>query len=105
MVRPGADHRNFFIRPHIGEAPLRLQRGKSPLDGPRAGEPGGRAGGALGYPAFAGFELEDGVYLIGPVTWLGGLLPCFIISSVGTLVFSCWTLRKFMGKTGACQGP
>ncbi len=88
----------FFIRSHIGEAPLHLHRGKSPLDGPRAG-------GALGYPAFAGFELEDGIYLIGPDTWLGGLLPCFIISSVGTLFFSRWTLRKFVGKTGACQGP
>jgi len=69
------------------------------------GSTGRRDRGALGYPAFAGFELEDGIYLIGPVTWLGGLLPCFIISSVGPLVFSCWTLRKFMGKTGACQGP
>ena len=39
----------FFIRSHIGEAPLHLHRGKSPLDGPRAGEPGGGAEGRTGF--------------------------------------------------------
>ena len=30
---------------------------------------------AIGYPGFAGFELEDGIYLIAPITWAGFLMP------------------------------
>lgn len=26
---------------------------------------------SVGYPSIAGFELEDGIYLLAPVTWLG----------------------------------
>ena len=32
-------------------------------------------GEAVGYPGWAGFELEDGIYLLAPVTWLGWLEP------------------------------
>ncbi|MBT5753289.1 MAG: CDP-alcohol phosphatidyltransferase family protein, partial [Rhodospirillaceae bacterium] len=30
-------------------------------------------GEAIGYPGFAGFELEDGIYLLAPITWAGWL--------------------------------
>ena len=105
MVRPGADHRNFFYPVSYWGSPVALAAGRITSGWTSRRWARRRDGGALGHPAFAGFELEDGIYLIGPVTWLGGLLPCFIISSVGPLFFSCWTLRKFVGKTGACQGP
>ena len=36
-------------------------------------------GDAVGYPGFAGFELEDGIYLIAPITWFGFLAP-FLLS-------------------------
>ena len=33
---------------------------------------------AVGYPSFGGFELEDGIYLIAPITWFGYLMPFLI---------------------------
>ena len=54
-----------------------------------AGEPE-----AVGYPAIAGFELEDGIYLLAPITWLGWLEPFFLVSSVGAVVYLAWTLRS-----------
>lgn len=35
---------------------------------------GDETGDSVGYPGYAGFELEDGIYLLWPVTWLGFLL-------------------------------
>ena len=52
---------------------------------------------AVGYPGFAGFELEDGIYLLAPVTWLGLLQPFFIAASIGAAVYflwSAWSLRR-----------
>lgn len=49
-------------------------------------------GDAVGYPGFAGFELEDGIYLIAPITWLGWLQPFFVLCGVGAGVYTLWTL-------------
>ena len=49
-------------------------------------------GEAVGYPEFAGFELEDGIYLIGPITWAGYLTPFFALSAAGAVVYTLWTL-------------
>ena len=49
-------------------------------------------GEAIGYPGFAGFELEDGIYLIGPITWAGYLTPFFVLSAAGAVVYTLWTL-------------
>ena len=49
-------------------------------------------GEAIGYPEFAGFELEDGIYLIGPITWAGYLTPFFALSAAGAVVYTLWTL-------------
>ena len=51
---------------------------------------------AVAYPNFAGFELEDAMYLIGPVTWAGGLALFFVVCSIGTLGFCLWMLWKFL---------
>ena len=48
-------------------------------------------GEAIGYPGFAGFELEDGIYLIAPVTWLGWLTPFFVAAGIGATVYCLWT--------------
>lgn len=53
---------------------------------------GGDGGDAVGYPGFAGFELEDGIYLIAPITWLGYLQPFFIACGAGAVIYSLWTL-------------
>lgn len=53
-------------------------------------------GEAIGYPAFAGFELEDGIYLIAPVAWLGWLEPFFIAAGIGASVYTLWTLLNLL---------
>ncbi len=49
-------------------------------------------GDTVGYPRFAGFELEDGIYLIGPITWAEFLTPFFVLSAAGAVVYTLWTL-------------
>ncbi len=48
-------------------------------------------GEATGYPGFAGFELEDGIYLIAPITWLGWLSPFFVLCAIGAVVYCLWS--------------
>ncbi len=60
----------------------------------------GGEGDAVGYPGFAGFELEDGIYLIAPITWLGYLEPFFIAAGVGATVYCLWTLFSLMRLKG-----
>ena len=53
---------------------------------------GDETGKAIGY---AGFELEDGIYLIAPITWLGFLTPFFIVASAGAAVYLMWCYWNF----------
>ena len=53
-------------------------------------------GEAVGYPSWAGFELEDGIYLLAPVTWLGWLEPFFIAAGIGAGVYLLWTLGRVL---------
>lgn len=46
---------------------------------------------AVEHPAASGFEIEDFIYLIGPITWAGGLVYFFWIYGLGTLAYLCWT--------------
>ena len=43
-------------------------------------------------PTWAGFEIEDIMYLLGPITWLGGLVPFLAAASVGAPLFLIWQL-------------
>lgn len=52
---------------------------------------GDESGNAIGYPGFAGFELEDGIYLLWPVTWLGYLYPFFIAAGIGATIYCLYT--------------
>lgn len=47
---------------------------------------------AVGYPGFAGFELEDGIYLIAPIAWAGFLMPFFAAAGIGAAIYCLWTL-------------
>jgi archaetidylinositol phosphate synthase len=49
-------------------------------------------GESVGYPALGGFELEDGIYLIAPIAWLGWLEPFFIGAGIGATIYTLWTL-------------
>ncbi len=51
---------------------------------------------AVGYPGFAGFELEDGIYLLAPVTWFGYLTPFFVAAGVGAAIYCLWTLSTLL---------
>lgn len=55
-----------------------------------------RGGEAGGYPALGGFELEDGIYLIAPITWLGGLPAFLVLGGLGQVVFCAWMLVRFV---------
>ncbi len=55
----------------------------------RGGAPEGRD--AVGYPALGGFELEDGIYLLAPITWLGYLQPFFVVAGLGACLYAGWS--------------
>lgn len=48
----------------------------------------------VGYPTLWGFELEDGTYLLAPITWMGWLYPFFVVASIGASVYLVWTLSR-----------
>jgi phosphatidylglycerophosphate synthase len=48
---------------------------------------------AVGYPSFGGFELEDGIYLIAPITWFGYLMPFFVAAGIGAIIYCLWTIK------------
>lgn len=52
------------------------------------------AGEAIGYPGIAGFELEDGIYLLAPVAWLGWLEPFFIAAGIGASIYCLWSFAR-----------
>ena len=58
-------------------------------------------GEAVGYPGFAGFELEDGIYLIAPVTWLGWLEPFFVAAGIGAAIYCAWTAWRLLAARAA----
>jgi len=60
----------------------------------------GAESGAVGYPGWAGFELEDGIYLLAPVTWLGWLYPFFVLAGLGAAIYCLWSFRAWFGLRG-----
>ncbi len=50
---------------------------------------------AVEHPAFAGFEIEDAIYLIGPITWFAGLLYFFVPYALGTIAYFIWTIIEY----------
>jgi phosphatidylglycerophosphate synthase len=53
---------------------------------------------AFAQPRFAGFELEDILYVIAPLTWLGWLGPFLVLVAIGTPLFALWTTWQFLGQ-------
>jgi putative membrane protein len=54
---------------------------------------------AFAQPSIGGWDLEDVLYLIGPVTWLGWLGHFVVGASIGTPLFACWVARKYWRAT------
>ncbi len=57
-------------------------------------------GETVGYPGWLGFELEDGIYLLGPVVWLGWLQPFFVAAGIGAAIYTLWTLARLIRTRG-----
>ena len=56
---------------------------------------------ATEHPSFGWFNLEDFIYLIGPVTWLFGVEYFFVPFALGTLAYLAWTMieyRRWFGR-------
>lgn len=50
---------------------------------------------AVVQPRAAGFELEDILYVIAPLTWMGGLGPFVIAAGVGAPLFALRVARQY----------
>jgi phosphatidylglycerophosphate synthase len=48
-------------------------------------------------PSLLGFELEDVMYLVGPITWLGLLQPFLIVAGIGAPLFGLVVLWQCRG--------
>ena len=46
--------------------------------------------GAFRQPELGGFEIEDILYAIAPLTWLGWLAPFLVAVAIGTPLFALW---------------
>lgn len=49
---------------------------------------------AVRQPNVLGFEMEDVMYLVGPITWLGLLQPFLALAGLGAPLFSLWVMRE-----------
>ena len=50
------------------------------------------------HPSYAGIEIEDIIYLIGPITWFGGLQYFFLAYGIGSFGYFTWTLWNAVRK-------
>lgn len=63
---------------------------------------------AVEHPAAGGFEIEDFIYLIGPIAWMGWIEYFFLIYGLGTfgyLVFTIITLLRQEYLRHKLRGP
>ncbi len=51
---------------------------------------------AVAHPRYKGVEIEDFIYLIGPITWAGGLEYFFLAYGFGTFGYVAWTLWEIL---------
>ncbi len=53
-------------------------------------------GDAVKQDSFAGFEPEDTLYIVGPVTWLGYGVPFLVAAGIGAPLFLLWVVWERM---------
>ncbi len=58
---------------------------------------------AVVQPRWGGFEVEDVMYLVGPITWLGALVPFLAAATVGAPLFLLWQIWD--GRRANQSGP
>ena len=52
------------------------------------------------FPVFAGFGIDDCMYLIGPITWMGFLFPFFLLSAIGAVIYISSVTFRFIQSAG-----
>lgn len=57
-------------------------------------------GGDKLFPQFAGFDLDDALYLFAPIAWLGWLTPLLAGAAIGAPVFFLFTLARIRRERG-----
>jgi len=50
---------------------------------------------AVAQPTVGGFEIEDVLYLIAPLTWLGGLETFLVAAGIGAPLYALWAARSY----------
>ena len=63
-----------------------------------------RGPGAFRQPEAGGFEIEDILYLIAPLTWLGWLAPFLVAVAIGTPLFTLWCVWSLARVRRATRG-
>ena len=58
-------------------------------------------GAAIDQPSWGGFEIEDIMYIVGPVAWFGALAPFLVLASIGTPIFMIVTIREYFTGGGS----
>jgi phosphatidylglycerophosphate synthase len=51
---------------------------------------------AMSQPTAAGLELDDILYVIAPVTWVGWLAPFVVAAGIGAPLFALWCARGYL---------
>ncbi len=59
---------------------------------------------AVAHPSAGGFELEDFIYLIGPIVWLGGVEIFFLLYGLGTIGYLVFTIVDAVRQKNLPQG-
>ena len=49
---------------------------------------------AVEHPSSWGFEIEDFIYLIGPITWFSGIYYFFVPYAIGNIAYLIWTVTE-----------
>ena len=52
-----------------------------------------------GFPDTDKVALEDGIYLIGPITWIGFINFFFLAASIGSVIFVIYNIKRFVKST------
>jgi archaetidylinositol phosphate synthase len=61
---------------------------------------------AVRQPSLLGFEAQDVLYLVGPVTWLDGLETFLMLAAIGTPIYAVaalWELGRYLRRVGSLQ--
>ena len=48
------------------------------------------------FPTIGGFSIDDSMYLIGPLTWIGFLFPFFLVMTLGSVIYMVYVFLSMI---------